>query len=153
VIDFWDWALQAYAREGAASACLALQDDHAQSVPFLLWAAWAALEGRWPDADRLTRAAALAQAWEASTIGPLRQARRAAKSPLPDMDDAPRAAVREQIRSVELAAERALMDALQALTPTDGKTPPVGLALQQAVVAWNRPAPADAIKALATMLS
>ena len=45
-MTFWPWALQAYARDGAAEACLQMQDRHGQSVPYLLWAAWAAQTGR-----------------------------------------------------------------------------------------------------------
>ncbi len=149
----WDWAASAYARDGVASACLALQDDHAQSVPFLLWAAWAALYGRWPDADRLARAAALARAWEQTATGPLRQARRAAKTPLPDMDDRAREAVRDQIKAVELACERALMDALQALAPAAAAAPPLDQALERAAATWGQPTSAGALKALAAKLA
>ena len=62
---FWDWALEVYARPGVAEACLNLQDDHHQSVPFLLWAAWAAIEGRALGEDALAEGVAQARSWEA----------------------------------------------------------------------------------------
>ncbi|OZA82811.1 MAG: TIGR02444 family protein, partial [Caulobacter sp. 39-67-4] len=43
-MTLWDWALQVYARQDVADACLSLQDAHGQNVPYLLWAAWAAGE-------------------------------------------------------------------------------------------------------------
>ena len=44
--DLWTWAVAAYGREGVSEACLELQDIHGQTVPLLLWTAWAAGTGR-----------------------------------------------------------------------------------------------------------
>ena len=67
-----DWAQAAYAAPGVADLCLALQDEHGQSVCLLLWAAWAGATDR--PVDQLG-AASLARTWEANVVGPLRAAR------------------------------------------------------------------------------
>lgn len=115
--SFWDWAVAAYAAPGVAEACLDLQDAHDQNVPLLLWAAWCARTGRRPDEDALDAACDTARVWTDAAILPLRDLRRRLKSPIPDMDNADRLAVREQIKAVELDAERRLISALEGLAP------------------------------------
>lgn len=119
-MTFWTWALEAYARPGAAQACLTLQDDHGQCVPYLLWAAWAAGEGRPLDGPTLQAGAALAADWEAAAVGPLRAARRAMKREVQGMADGAREALRAEVKALELQAERLLIDTLAALAPEAG---------------------------------
>ena len=45
-MSFWDWAVEAYGRPGVDGLCIEAQDQHGQSVPYLLWAAWLDAEGR-----------------------------------------------------------------------------------------------------------
>lgn len=108
---FWPWALSVYARQPVAEACLHLQDVHGQNVPFLLWGAWAALEGRAVD---LPRAVALVRAWEVEVGAPLRGVRRILRSPRADVDDVAREALRDQVKAAELAGEKVLMESLEA---------------------------------------
>ena len=68
-MQLWDWALKAYARQPVAEACLHLQDAHGQNVPYLLWAAWMAQEGR--SADLKAAAAPDAPRQGASLRGPV----------------------------------------------------------------------------------
>jgi uncharacterized protein (TIGR02444 family) len=144
----WDWACAAYARPGAAQACLALQDDHGQSVGLLLWAAWRGTL----EAAPLAAAADLARRWEALAVGPLRQARRGLQAPAPPIDDAARAQLRETVKSVELAAERMLLEGLEALGPRELAPAPALSALGAASAAWGPPAPEPALAALAACL-
>ncbi|MDP1617587.1 TIGR02444 family protein [Phenylobacterium sp.] len=148
-MGLWNWAVDTYGRPGVAEAALALQDDHGQNVPLLLWAAFA----RTTDPAALDAAAALARAWEAAAILPLRAARRALKAPLPPTPDATREALRAQVKAAELAAERRLLEALETIDP--GQTPlvPLSDALAAAGHAWD-PAldPAD-LAALARVLA
>ncbi|MBW8882612.1 MAG: TIGR02444 family protein, partial [Asticcacaulis sp.] len=104
---FWDWAVARYQRNGVAAACLALQDDHGQNVPLLLWAAWAAAHGMRIE-PRLAEAVRLARAWSDAVIVPLRGVRRRLKTPLSDGDEVARLKLRERVKAVELEAERAL---------------------------------------------
>lgn len=134
-VDFWNWALAAYAAPGVAEACLDLQDSHDQNVPLLLWAAWCARTGRRPDADDLDAACDTARVWADAAILPLRAVRRRLKSAIPDMDSTDRLAVREQIKAVELDAERRLMSALESLAPA---TSDRALPVLEALVALSR---------------
>jgi uncharacterized protein (TIGR02444 family) len=152
---FWDWALEAYARPGVEPACLALQDVHRQSVPYLLWAAWAAREGRVLAATTLQDGAALAQVWTTASIGPLRAARRSLKAPVPGLADDEREAFRGQVKALELQAERLLMAALDALTPPAGAQdapPALEAALAAASAVWTPPAPPGSLASLADAL-
>lgn len=151
--DLWAWAVAAYAAPDVADACLALQDHHDQNVPLLLWAAWAARSGRRTDEEALEAACDVARAWQDTVIAPLRAVRRTLKAAVPDIDDAPRLAVREQVKAVELASERHLLAALEALAP-----PPGGLArpaldgLAEVSRVWSRVTPRPALARLADSL-
>jgi uncharacterized protein (TIGR02444 family) len=154
VTDFWTWAVKAYGRPGAAEASLALQDQYGQSVPYLLWAAWAAETGRPLDAARLAEGADLAALCHRAAIDPLREVRRALKPPFEGVDEQAKTALREQVKAVELAAERVLMEALEALAPASSGAPlPRLSSLEAAVSAWSAPAPAQEIHTLALKLS
>ena len=138
---FWDWALQAYARPGVAEDCLALQDVYGQSVPFLLWAAWAASNGREPSEAALAEGAALAQRWDAIAIGPLRQVRRALKPSDPEIGDLAHEAFRAEVKAAELKAEQLLMQALEALARARTGAACAGPVLVRAAAAWGGTAP------------
>ena len=119
----WDWAVAAYAAPDVAEACLLLQDRHEQNVPLLLWSAWVAATGRRPDEETLEAACDTARAWDSLAVAPLRAIRRTLKAPIPDIDDAPREAIRDRIKAVELEAERRLLEALEALAPEPAGPP------------------------------
>lgn len=114
----WDWAVQVYARQPVAEACLHLQDAHGQNVPYLLWAAWLAEQGRPAD---LKLAAALMRGWDREVGAPLRAVRRALKSPRPPVDEAAKEAFREAVKAVELRGERVLLESLEALAGPPAK--------------------------------
>jgi uncharacterized protein (TIGR02444 family) len=143
----WDWSLEAYARPGVRPACLELQDRHGQSIPFLLWAAWA----RASDPAVLARGADIARRWEILTLGPIRLVRRALKPGFSGVPDAAREALREDVKAAQLRAERVLLESLEALG--GGGAADIQLALQAALAAWGNAAPANALAALETALS
>lgn len=146
----WDWALELYARQDVADACLHLQDAHGQNAPYLLWAAWAAGEGRTAD---LQQAYALMKAWDKDVGSPLRGVRRSLKVARPDIDDAAREDFRATIKSIELKGERVLMESLEALSGPPG--PPVDVleGLKSAAAASGDPPRTSALERLATTLS
>jgi uncharacterized protein (TIGR02444 family) len=143
----WDWALEAYALPGVPEACLALQDVHGQNTSFLLWAVYA--EAR--DPALLAAAAQAARSWDAIALTPLREVRRRLKPPLPPVSDDARLALREEVKAVELAAERLLMETLEGLSRARGGAPALE-ALEAACKAWDKPAPRDALAELAAAL-
>ena len=148
-MGLWNWAVDTYGRSGVTEAALALQDDHGQNVPLLLWAAFA----RTTDPEALGAAAALARTWETTAIRPLRGARRALKAPLPPTPDAAREALRAQVKATELAAERCLLEALETIDP--GRAPLASLsdALEAAGRAWDPRLDPGALARLASTLA
>lgn len=143
----WEWALEAYARPGVPEACLALQDEHGQNTSLLLWA----VHAETADPKLLARAAEAARAWDKTALVPLRDVRRALKPALPPFDDHARLAFREEVKALELAAERLLLETLHHLSPHPGGAHALA-ALEAASAAWGRPAPREALAALAGAL-
>jgi uncharacterized protein (TIGR02444 family) len=143
----WDWALAVYAKAGVPEACLALQDAHGQNTSLLLWAVYS----RQDDPSVLAQGAALATAWDSAALHPLRAARRALKPSLPPVDDTRRSGLRADIQGLELAAERLLLETLEALAPSGVASAPEALAA--AVGAWDKPASPEALAALADALN
>jgi uncharacterized protein (TIGR02444 family) len=143
----WEWALEAYARPGVPEACLALQDDHGQNTSFLLWAVYAEAK----DPELLARAAAVTRTWDRTALVPLRDVRRALKAPLPPVDDHARQSLREDVKGLELAAERLLLETLDGMSQGRGGAHALE-ALEAASKAWDKPAPAGALAELATVL-
>jgi uncharacterized protein (TIGR02444 family) len=143
----WDWALEAYALPGVPEACLALQDAHGQNTSLLLWAVYAEVK----DPAVLARAAAAARTWDATALTPLREVRRGLKPSLPPFSDRARQELREEVKAVELAAERLLLETLEGLTKGRGGAHALE-ALEAASKAWDKPAPADALAQLAAAL-
>ena len=148
-MSLWDWALGAYGQAGVPQATLALQDAHGQNTSFLLWAVWA--EG--PDAEALARAVAVAKAWDAAVLVPLRDVRRTLKAALPPVDDGAREGLREDVKAAELRAERVLMETFEGIAPASRGGHGALAALQAASAAWGRPAPDDALAVLARALT
>jgi uncharacterized protein (TIGR02444 family) len=150
----WDWALQAYARPGAAETLLEMQNAHRQSVPYLLWAAWAAREERPLSRSVLAAGAALAERWEQSATGPLRFVRRALKAPAPGVPEPAQEALRAQVQALELEAERVLLAALESLAPAPtGAAISLEASLPAAAHAWAFPVPPAALVRLARVLA
>jgi uncharacterized protein (TIGR02444 family) len=146
----WDWALEVYARQDVADACLHLQDAHGQNVPYLLWAAWAAGEGRQAD---LKQAAALMKSWDKDVGASLRGVRRALKPARLDVADEAREDLRDAIKQVELKGERVLMESLESLSGPAG--PPIEVldGLKSAAAASGDPPRTSALERLAKTLS
>ncbi|MDE1147402.1 MAG: TIGR02444 family protein [Azospirillaceae bacterium] len=110
----WPHALALYARPGVAPLCLEAQDTLGADVPLLLWAAWAASRGYRLTNGDMTRAEALATAWRAPVIQPLRRARRALKD-MTSLGDAGAGTLYQAVKQAELEAERQYMAALEHL--------------------------------------
>ncbi len=146
----WDWALAVYARPSAAEACLHLQDAHGQNVPYLLWAAWRAHEGRPADA---AMAARLVGRWDAEVGAPLRGVRRTTKPAWEGVPDETREAFRATVKAVELGGEKVLMESLEGLSGDPGPALDLFDALLEAARALGRPPPEAALRALSDALT
>lgn len=141
----WDWSLRVYAAPGVAPALLQLQDAAAQNAPLLLWGAWAR-----PDAARADEGAELARRWETAVVAPLRQVRRSLKAPQPAVSPDGAERLREQVKACELAAEKLLLDALEALGPASSASLEAGL--EHVAHAWSGASRPD-LSALTSALS
>lgn len=152
-MSLWSWAATAWTADGVELAALDLQDAQGQNIPLLLWAAWCAQTGRTLSEDDIDAACDTARAWEERVTGPLRSVRRSIKTRVPDMDDVARESVRGQVKAVELAAERHLLEALEALAPEVSSYPRDALATMAAVSrAWSDVTPRTALKLLSDRL-
>ncbi|AZE51901.1 hypothetical protein C4K04_6273 [Pseudomonas chlororaphis] len=110
--DLWSFTLKTYARPGVEEACLDLQAAGA-NVCLLLCAAWLGARGVTCTAQRLQQLWSLGQPWHDEVVRPLRQLRtqwRPAASA-----DQELAILREQVKALELEAERQLLLRLEAL--------------------------------------
>jgi uncharacterized protein (TIGR02444 family) len=158
-MSLWERASRAYESAEVERLCLVLQDDHGQCVSYLLWAIWAGEQGRPVDADLAARAAELARDWDESVLKPLRAVRRRLKTPVAGISDSAREASRERLKDEEIAAERLLLDALEAMTPAAGRQSGelAGLdltgALRIAQGAWATAAPDRTLTELAEAFS
>lgn len=146
-MSIWEWALEAYARPGVPEACLALQDQHGQNTSLLLWAVYDEVR----DPDLLACAAEAARAWDRTALVPLRDVRRSLKPPLPPFEDRARLALRDEVKALELAAERLLLETLDRLSAGRGGARALE-ALTAASTAWGRAAPPNALAELAAAL-
>jgi uncharacterized protein (TIGR02444 family) len=141
-MSYWDWAVEVHGRPGVDAALVDLQDQHGQCVAYLLWAGWAAAEGRPLPPEVLAQGAALARHWEGAATRPLRAARRNLKTPVPLITDEARETLREQVRKAEFAAERLLMETLEGLAArAEGGAIGMVEALVEASRAWSKTVP------------
>jgi uncharacterized protein (TIGR02444 family) len=111
--DLWSFTLDLYARPGVEQACLRLQASGA-NVCVLLCGAWLMQRGVPCDSRRMLEIGQLARPWEDAVVRPLRELRTqwrdAAKL------DPSLASLREQVKALELAAERELIGRLETLS-------------------------------------
>lgn len=153
-MDLWSWAVAAYGRPGVREDLLDLQDGQGQNVCLLLWAAWCAAEGRPVATELVEEACYIARTWDEAAVAPLRKLRRGLKKPIPDMETAAREAVRERIKAAELAAEKALLEGLEAISPASAGPPsPTETALVAAARVWGTTTPRGHLAQLAAKLS
>lgn len=110
--DLWNFALELYAHPGVEQSCLELQDAGGD-VCLLLTGAWLQRRGCRCEAQRLDDLRTLAEPWQHEVVTPLRQLRQHWRTGA--QQDADWAALREQMKKLELKAERVLLERLQAL--------------------------------------
>lgn len=111
--DLWNYCLNLYARPGVEQACLHLQDQ-GLDVCVLLCAAWLEARGVACDEVRLGQLNACAGPWQREVVQPLRQVRTHWREAAAH-DDA-LAALRIQVKALELEAERTLLRRLESVT-------------------------------------
>ncbi|QXH35677.1 TIGR02444 family protein [Pseudomonas muyukensis] len=110
--DLWNHALALYARPGVEAASLALQ-ELGGDVCLLLCATWLQARGVTADEQRTAALQALASPWQRDVVAPLRTLRRQWREHA--LADPQLSVLREQVKDLELQAERTLLERLEAL--------------------------------------
>ncbi|PCR98267.1 TIGR02444 family protein [Pseudomonas fluorescens] len=108
--DLWSFALAVYARPGVEDACLRLQSAGA-NVCLMLCGLWLEQRDATCDEVRAKQLQELTAPWDKDVIQPLRAMRMQWKT-LTDTDPVLKG-MREQIKGLELEAERALLSRLE----------------------------------------
>ena len=111
--DLWNYCLNLYARPGVEQACLDLQ-SRGMDVCLLLCAAWLETRGVACDESRLGQLSACAGPWQREVVQPLRQLRTQWREAAAHDDVL--AALRVQVKALELEAERTLLRRLESVT-------------------------------------
>ena len=111
--DLWRFAEALYQRPGVEAACLLLQTQGAD-VCLLLCAAWLERRQIACNNERTEALRAVAQPWQQQVVVPLRQLRQSWRESA--QHDNALAQLREQIKQLELAAEREQLERLAAGT-------------------------------------
>ena len=115
---FWRFSIKFYAEPGVAEACIALQDLAKVDVNILFFLLWNATQGRAYGKADVAEVERMIGAWRDMTVVPIRNVRRALKSPPPVMAAETAEGFRTRIKAVELEAERLQQEALYELAQT-----------------------------------
>lgn len=110
--DLWSFSLATYARPGVEDACLQLQTAGA-NVCLLLCGLWLEQRGVACDQQRVQPLQALTESWDIEVVQPLRTLRMQWKTRA--VDDPVLKGMREQVKALELEAERALLSRLEGI--------------------------------------
>ncbi len=111
--EHWQFSLAVYTQEDVARHCLALQDRVGLDVNMLLMMLWAASCWRHaPTTEQIAQADSLVQDWREEVILPLRKLRTRLKTGPAPAPDAITSELRENIKRLELEAERTEQDVL-----------------------------------------
>jgi uncharacterized protein (TIGR02444 family) len=115
---FWQFSIKFYAVPGVAQACIELQDQANVDVNILFFLFWNATQGRTYKKADVTEVERLIGAWRDMAVVPIRNVRRALKSPPTVMTAEAAEGFRTRIKAVELEAERLQQEALYELAQT-----------------------------------
>ena len=110
--DLWSFSLHTYAQPGVEAACLTLQAQ-GLNVCLLLCGLWLAERGVACSEQRLQQLREVVEPWDMEVVAPLRALRTQWKTTA--RADAELNALREQIKALELEAERQLLLRLERL--------------------------------------
>ncbi|MFJ7315139.1 TIGR02444 family protein [Pseudomonas sp. NPDC098747] len=116
--DLWSFALATYARPGVEDACLQLQTAGV-NVCLLLCGLWLEQRGATCDEQRAGQLQALTGPWDIEVVQPLRTLRMQWKARA--LNDAVLKGMREQVKALELEAERALLSRLEGVAQVWGR--------------------------------
>jgi uncharacterized protein (TIGR02444 family) len=114
---FWRFSLSFYRRPKVADACISLQEEAGVDVNLLLYLFWQARRERLLVVDDVAAIEARIGPWREATVVPMRQVRRALRTPPALIDASTAETFRNRVKAVELEAERLQQEAMYALPP------------------------------------
>ncbi len=114
---FWDFSLRLYSRPEVPPACLALQDEGGADVNLLLFLLYLADRGRLLDEKQVIALDDATRPWREKVVKPIRGVRRLLKAEVGAFTPAATGAFRDDMKRVELAAEKLQQLTLEALAP------------------------------------
>ncbi len=120
--SFWDFSVRTYRTSGVPEACLSLQNDQGADVNMLLYCCWVGAAVGPFDDELFSRASEYSARWAENVVIPLREARSWMKhtgctaEPTPTEDCMQ---LREQVKSVEFAAEKIQQQVLESMVSVD----------------------------------
>jgi len=115
---FWDFSVRTYRTEGVPNACLSLQNDHGADVNMLLYCCWIGVRSGSFDTELFASASEFSGRWTEHVVAPVRSARAWMKHTGCTAQDVPTDAcmtLRDEIKSVEFAAEKLQQGVLESL--------------------------------------
>jgi len=112
---FWQFSVKFYAVPGVAQACIDLQDQAGVDVNILFFLLWNATQNLVLNRDEVAELERDIGAWRDMAVVPLRNIRRALKTPPPVMTPQDAEGFRTRIKAVELEAERLQQEAMYGL--------------------------------------
>ena len=118
----WKFSVRTYRTPGVPEACLSLQNDFGADVNMLLFCCWASTRCASFEGKLFARANEFSSDWASGVVTPLRSARTWMKTAGNATGSVPNEAcvqLREQIKAVELSAEKIQLDVLESLASTD----------------------------------
>lgn len=116
---FWDFSLRIYSRPGVPAACLALQDTGGADVNLVLFLLYLADCGRMLDDAGVADLDLATRDWREHVVKPLRGVRRRLKGDVGAFAEASTSSLRNDVKRIELAAEKLQQLTLEALAPPD----------------------------------
>ena len=134
---FWRFSVKFYAVPGVAQACIDLQDQARVDVNVLFFLLWNATQGRTLNAADVIKIEEAIGPWREMAVVPIRNVRRALKSPPQVMTPDAAEGFRTRIKAVELEAERLQQEAMYALAPLGVEAPDPSDAARANVAAYE----------------
>jgi len=129
---FWRFSIKFYGMPGVAAACIELQDQAKVDVNVLFFLLWNATQGRALNAADVAKVESMIGPWREMAVVPIRNVRRALKSPPAVMTPEAAEGFRTRIKAVELEAERLQQEALYGLAESGGLGRPTASPIQAA---------------------
>lgn len=111
--SLWDFAVSLYERDPVREICLALQESAGADVNMILYCLWLGATGRGQiDGDTFAHLSEAVSVWHKDVVMPLRAARVRLRKPPKSVAPSAATALRNQIKDIELAAERIELEVL-----------------------------------------